>query len=94
MSSENVLWVVLEIKDRNNILVAGSLEPVVGLLSLIGKTQIALFSEDRVLEKLAPFLEFLILVAEENRGQVAGGFVVALGKDLNLGIHLKLFRLD
>ena len=59
------------------------------MLSLVSKTQVALFGEDRVFEKLAPFLEFLVLVTEENRGQVAGGFVVALGKDLNLGIHLK-----
>ena len=70
MRCENILGVILEIKDRNEALFGDSLYLRIGSVSLLIKSHIILGSKDRVLREFVPLVSLLPVVVPEHLGEV------------------------
>lgn len=86
MGSEDIVGVILEVKDGDDILVANPLNSSVGQFSLFFKTDLVFGCKNLVLEKLLPLCDLFDFVAEKLMADVFGGLGVELAEHLDLGV--------
>ena len=65
MSCEEVLWVVVEVEDREELGISYLLQPVISKLPLGIKRNVVLWKENWVLEQSVPLSYFRRVVVEK-----------------------------
>ena len=66
MSSEDVLWIVLEVKDRDDVSFSNLFDLCVGPIALSIKRDVELVVEGRVIEQSLPLSQLLWLIIEDD----------------------------
>ena len=85
VGGEDVLRVVVEVKDRDDSFVTDALDLGVGAVTLLVERQVELVGKDGVLHQLKPLGSLVFLIIEEHFSQIVRGGSVKRAQNFNVG---------
>ena len=85
VGGEDVLRVVVEVKDRDDSFITDALDLGVGAVTLLVKRQVELVGKDGILHQLKPLGSLVFLIIEEHFSQIVRGGSVKRAQNFNVG---------
>jgi len=87
VGGENVLWICLEIEDRNDTLITHALDSSVSSCTLLVQGQDVFICEGfLVIKDVLPFCDLFGFITEKGETKVLAGFFVEFSEDLDTGV--------